>query len=143
MTFDLSSSIGADLGILVKIGSVPTPEDYDYKQDAPGDTAESLTVNVTNKSSAPLYVLAYNNSDFATPYTLLATEAPPLAFLDVEQVESSLILTFTSVAGSTYTVQVSSDFILWSDLKTVTADSDSTTVTDSSSSAEPSIRTAR
>jgi subtilisin-like proprotein convertase family protein len=132
LTLNLSSPANADLGILVKRGSVPTPDSYDYKQDFGGASAETLALSGLDLTSDPWYAVVYNNSGFATPYTILQTETSGLEFIHVDLANGNVNLTFATVAGSSYTVQSSSDLVNWSNLASLTATGDSSTVNDSS-----------
>ena len=60
----------------------------------------------------------------------LNNEAPieDIQIISVERVGSDLQLTFSSVIGGSYTVQGTSDFITWNDVRTVTASSSTTVV---------------
>jgi subtilisin-like proprotein convertase family protein len=133
LTLNLSSAADADLGILVKRGSVPTPETYDYKQDSTGASSETLTLTGLQSGGEPLYAVVYNNSGFAAPYEMTQTEIGALAFVHIDVAGGSVNLTFTSVAGDSYTLQSSVDLVHWTNFTSVTATAESTTVTDTTS----------
>jgi subtilisin-like proprotein convertase family protein len=126
----VSGRSGANLGILVKQGAVPTPLDFDYKRDLNGEAGESIVLHGLNSSSGPWYALIYNNSDFAAPYTLIRSDDSNLEFTDIVVTLNGVNMSFVSVPGSSYMLQSSTDLKHWDDLQQVTAFSKLTLVSD-------------
>jgi hypothetical protein len=126
----VSSPSGANLGILVKQGSIPTPLDFDYKRDLNGEAGESIVLHGLNSASGQWYALIYNNSDFAAPYTLVRSDDSNLEFTDIVVTVNGVNMSFVSFPGSSYMLQSSTDLQHWDDLQQVTAFSKLTLVSD-------------
>lgn len=137
-TIQVESS-GADLGILVGKGSVPTPENYLYAQDRAGVGPEAILLTRDSApeplSAGPWFVTIYNNSPDPASYTIQLTETTAQVGPRLSAVYAGgrLTLSWVSNVGSQYRVESSKDLRAWNSLGVVTASDTNASYTDTAS----------
>jgi subtilisin-like proprotein convertase family protein len=140
-------NLSGNVDLLVRRGALPSLTSFDLRSDNSGLTGEQVVISSSQfgNLNGEWFVAVPNNETFAVDYTIRASlstnglllSAHPLQVLPSREPPASVKLTWNSVATENYQVLVSTNFVNWDVVDTVTATSEITIYTDPSTNGVP------
>jgi hypothetical protein len=127
--------LSANLDLLARVGSLPTPQQLTDGSFNPGTTSE-LIIIATNAQLPSLlgttwYLAVPNNSSSTAPFTTITATTltnahvvttPAIVMGNLTVDAEGFTFTWTAIPGAQYQIQTSSDLIHWTNAATITPD---------------------